>query len=176
MTRSSRRTRGLRPLALTIAVALLASACGYDNPGEPRTPAEKLAAPNLGDVHVYCVEREYVVVTVCEVALAADAGHSPAELRGWWLRAARALHRAREFAYKDGVWRFGSVFIDGTTHRADGNRRGYGWRCPEDRGHSEDYVSQAMTRRNPGGRDAITTLAAAQKRGCTFALEPDLTD
>jgi hypothetical protein len=163
-------------LALACTAALAATACGYDNPGEPRTPAEQLSAPNLGDVHVYCVERDAVVVTICSVTLAPDADHSPVQLRGWWLRAARRLHAAGRFDYKDGVWRFGSVFIEGRAHRADGNPVDYGWRCPEDLGHSEDAVSQAMTDRNPGGPHGIATLAAAEARGCTFTLLPDLSD
>jgi hypothetical protein len=163
-------------VAVAFGVVLLVAGCGYDNPGEPRTPAEELSAPNLGDVHVYCVEREAVLVTPCSVTLAADTGHSRTELRTWWLRAAKALHKAGTFSYKDDAWRFDAVFIDGAEHRADGNSVTYGWSCPGDDGHTEGYVWRLMRDRNPGAVHEIPTRAAAQERGCTFALYPDLSD
>jgi hypothetical protein len=168
----SGRARGCRlahlrwTVALALGVALLATACGYDNPGEPRTPAEELSAPNLGKVHVYCVEDEHVVVTVCSVDLAAKGKPSRLALRNWWLRAARSLHRAGRFTYKDADWRFDSVFVEDATFD-------YGWRCPGDARHTKGYVVGLMVDRVPGGPHGIETLAAANKRGCTFARMPD---
>jgi hypothetical protein len=170
------RNRLWASLAITVGVAFLAAGCGRDNPGEPRSPAEELSAPNLGGVHVYCVERDEVLITPCSVALEADPGHSPAELRNWWLHAGRALHKAGTFAHEGALWRFGKVFVYGSAHRADGGRVHYGWRCPGDHGHTELYVAKKMNERNPGGKHAIATDSAAQKRGCTFALYPDLSD
>jgi hypothetical protein len=160
-------------LALACGVALLATGCGYDNPGEPRTPAEEQSAPNLGDVHVYCVESEHVVVTVCDVDLAADAGHSQAELRNWWLRAGKALHAAGTFTYKDGDWRFGSVFVEAPDF--DGDMVTYGWRCRGDARHTRGYAVKLMIERMPGGPRGIGSMAAAHSRGCTFARLPDET-
>jgi hypothetical protein len=154
---------------LALGVALLTAGCGYDNPGEPRTPAEELSAPNLGDVHVYCVEGKNPV-TACTVDLAADRGHSHAELRAWWLRAARALRKAGTFHYKDGDWRFAEVFVEEPGKADDGIT--YGWRCPGDEKRSQGYVWKLMVDRMPGGTKGIQTLAAAQRRGCTFAPSP----
>lgn len=157
-------------IGIAVAVALLAAACGYDNRGEPRAPAEELSAPNLGDVHVYCVESQNVRVTACSVDLAAGAGHSPAELQRWWLRAAHALHAAGTFHYMDGDWRFEGVFIEARDN--DGAKVDYGWGCRGDERHANADVVKLMVDRVPGGPSGIGSLAAAQAKGCTIARVP----
>jgi hypothetical protein len=157
-------------IAGALALGLITAACGYDNPGEPRKPAEELSAPNLGAVHVYCVEREHVSVTPCQVDLAAQAGNSSVELRDWWLRAARALHAAGTFHYKDGDWSFGEIFVEAKS--ASGEHVRYGWRCRGDERHTLGYVVKLMGEREPGATRGIGTLAAAAKHGCKFAREP----
>lgn len=159
---------------MALGVALLAIGCGRDNPGEPRTPAEELSAPNLGGVHVYCVELDAVLVTPCTVDLEADAGHSQTELRNWWLRAAKALRTAGTFNYKGAEWRFEEVFVDEPV--SGGGRMDYGWSCRGDEQRSPERVWELMLRRNPGVAKGIKTLAAAHKRGCSFAPAPEFGD
>jgi len=120
-------------------------------------------------VHVYCVETE-VRVTPCDVYLDADAGHSRAELRRWWLRAARALHDAGTFHHEGRDWRFADVLV--AEPSSLGGLITYGWRCPGDQGHSPERVWGSMLDRMPGRAHGIATLAAAHKRGCTFAASP----
>jgi hypothetical protein len=172
-SRNAPRIRLSACIGIALGVAALATGCGRDNWGEPRGPAKELSAPNLGDVHVYCVETRDVRVTPCTVDLAADAGHSRAELQRWWLRAARALRKAGTFHYKDRDWRFSEVFVDEPSF--DGKLEvDYGWKCEIDRGHSPLYVARLMDDRNPGAPHGIRTLAAARKRGCNFAPYPEL--
>jgi len=47
-----------------------------------------------------------------------------------------------------------------------------GWRCPGDEKRSQGYVWKLMVDRMPGGTKGIQTLAAAKRRGCTFAPSP----
>jgi hypothetical protein len=152
-------------ILLALASGLLAAGCGPNNPGEPRTPAERLSAPNLGSVSVYCVERDDVPVTTCSVGLDADRGHSRAELRDWWLRAARALRGAGAFDFQDGTWRFGLVDITEPTSR---HHRSLGWRCRGDDEVSPRQTAVRMDARNPGDANGIKTLAAARRAGCKF--------
>ena len=84
-------TRTLVSASLVALLLLLLAGCGVDNPGEPRGEAEQIAAPNLGDVHVYCVESEHVAITPCSVRLDVRGRHSPVEIRDWWLRASHDL-------------------------------------------------------------------------------------
>jgi hypothetical protein len=160
---------GRANIVIACGVVLFAAACGYDNPGEPRTPAEQLSAPNLGDVHVYCVEQENVTVTECSVTLAGKGAPTPDALRDWWLRAARSLHRAGTFSYKDAEWRFGEVFVQ---RPKPGGHVTYGWRCPVDARHTRKFVAKLMDERGPGGEHAIDTLAEARKVGCSFGPYP----
>jgi hypothetical protein len=150
---------------MALASLLLATGCGQDNPGEPRTTAERLSAPNLGGVHVYCVERDAVPVTTCDVALDAERGHSREQLRDWWLRAARALRGAGTFAYKAGVWRFELVDITEPTSR---HHRSLGWRCPGDDNVSPQETARRMNARNPGYAKGLKSMAEARRAGCAF--------
>lgn len=156
-------------LVVALGLASLATGCGADNPGEPRTPAERLSAPNLGGVHVYCVEQEAVLVTECDVMLEAKGEPTLPELREWWLRAAHALHQAGEFNYKGSRWRFGSVFV--YRPASDGKVR-YGWRCPGDRVRTAQVAAKLMLERTPGAPRGYQTLTSARRHGCSFGPYP----
>jgi hypothetical protein len=159
-----RLTAARLPLALLVTASCVAG-CGPDNPGEPRSRAESLAAPNLGSVHVYCVERDDVRVTPCAVILEAEGRHPRAEMRRWWLRAATSLRAAGTFTYRGASWRFDFVDItEPTTH----HHRALGWRCPGDDLVSAQETAVRMNRRNPGSPVGIHTLADARRAGCWF--------
>jgi hypothetical protein len=169
---TSSRMRGLASkasLAMVLGAVLIATGCGADNPGEPRSVAERLSAPNLGSVHVYCVETANVTPTTCSVRLDASGGPTRPELRAWWLRAARALRKAGTFRYNDADWRFNWVVV--TRPVADAHL-GFGWRCESDAGKTPEAVVHGMDSRNPGGRHGIYAVASAQRQGCAFAPFP----
>ena len=150
---------------LVCVISLFAVGCGVENRGEPRSVAEKLSKPSLGDVHVYCVPTASVPVTVCDVRLDATGPRSRSALAAWWLRASRALVGRGAFRYGDGEWRFETVILE-----ADGVW--LGWRCRGDLGRTREEILDAMRRRNPGVPGGITTASEAAKRWCVIAVQP----
>ena len=164
-------TRTLVSASLVALLLLLLAGCGVDNPGEPRGEAEQIAAPNLGDVHVYCVESEHVAITPCSVRLDVRGRHSPVEIRDWWLRASHDLVTAGTVSTDRGDWRFDFVVL--STERSPGGGSWLGWRCRSDRGKSARAVASAMQARNPAKPGGIATLAAARARDCVLAAYPD---
>jgi hypothetical protein len=155
---------------LMAGLVVLSAGCGQDNPGEPRSPAARLSAPNLGDVHVYCVEQANVTPTTCSVSLDANGSPTRTQLQAWWLRAARALRKAGTFRYEGASWRFDYVTV--TRPVAQGHLI-FGWRCASDAGKSPQLINHAMDARTPGYRRGIYTLADARRKQCTFEEYPD---
>jgi len=161
-------------VALVLGAAFMLAGCGADNPGEPRTPAEDLMAPNAATVdgkgHVYCVEEDDVAVTPCGTWIEVSNKPTRPALRAWWLRATQALRNAGTFTYKGGQWRFSSFSI--RLPAPHGKFYLVGWRCARDAGRPRDAVISAMDARNPFKNNGIHSRAAAQRLGCDVAPYP----
>ena len=160
-------------LGIVSAVALLLTACGQDNSGEPRADAQALVGhADEVEVHVYCVEKPGVPTTPCSLLINYKRMPDLSAMESLWLSTSRKAVRLGTFEHGGEQWRFSTVDV-GVKTNDQSQYPTWGWYCPQrDGGRTRNAIIGAMEARNAALPAGITSRPAARRAGCEFHRYP----